>query len=271
MSWDERDTMLYALAVGAGVDDLALTTENSRGVEQKVLPSFAVVPATSAKLVRQAGDVPLASLLHASQSVRLVRPLAPAGSLEVRFEITDLVDKGEGRHAFVTITGTGTDAVSGELVVETEMGLFVRRGGGFGGGSGRAEPGPEIPDRPADVEVVEPTRPEQALLYRLTGDRNPLHSDPTFAARAGFDRPILHGMATYGFATRALVRELCDGDPDRLRSIAARLAAPVLPGETLATRVWRGGDGTAVFRTSARPAEGGEERTVLDAGAVRYD
>lgn len=270
VSWDERDTMLYALGVGAGVDDLALTTDNTRGVEQKVLPSFAVIPATSAKLMRSAGDVPLAALLHASQRVRLVRPLPVAGTLEVVFEITDLVDKGEGKHAFATITGTGTDAATGETVVETQMGLFVRGGGGFGGDDDPRERGPGIPDREPDHEVTEATRPDQALLYRLSGDRNPLHSDPAFAARLGFERPIMHGLATYGFATRALVAGLCDGDPDRVRSLDARFAATVLPGETLTTRVWRTGDGTAVFRTAARADAGAAERTVLDAGVVEY-
>lgn len=268
VSWDERDTMLYALAVGAGVDEPALTTENTRGVEQKVLPSFAVIPATSAKLMRSAGEVPLASLLHASQRVRLVRPLPAAGSLEVVFEITDLVDKGEGKHAFATITGTATDATTGELVVETQMGLFIRKGGGFGGRNDPRESGPAIPDRDADAVVEQATRPEQALLYRLTGDRNPLHSDPGFASRLGFERPILHGLATYGFATRALVAELGDHDPDRIRVVDARFAAPVLPGESLTTRIWRLDDRTAVFRTTARAEPGADERTVLDAGVV---
>lgn len=270
VSWTDRDTMLYALAVGAGVDDLALTTDNTRGLSQQVLPSFAVIPATSARLVRRAGEIPLTSLLHASQTVRLLRPLAAAGSLSVQFEITDLLDKGEGRHAFATITGRGWDEASGELVVETEMGLFIRHGGGFGGHDAPRATGPEFPDREPDAVVDQPTREDQALLYRLTGDRNPLHSDPAVAAKLGFDRPILHGLATYGFATRALVGELCDGDPDRVGSIAARFAAPVLPGETLRTRMWRTGEGAAVFRTTARAAGGGDERTVLDAGALGY-
>jgi acyl dehydratase len=234
------------------------------------VPSFAVVPATSAKLMRSAGEVPLPSLLHASQRVRLVRPLAAAGALEVQFEITALRDQGEGKHAFATITGTGTDATTGELVVETQMGLFVRGGGGFGGPNDPRERGPAIPDRQPDHEVTEATRPEQALLYRLTGDRNPLHSDPAFARRAGFERPILHGLATYGFATRALVAALCDGDPDRVRVLDARFAAPVVPGEVLTTRIWRLDDGSAVFRTSARSDGGAEERTVLDAGVVEH-
>lgn len=281
VSWTDRDTLLYALAVGAGVDEPALTTENTRDVPQKVLPSFAVIPATSASLVRQLGEVKLSSLLHASQSVRVVRPLPPAGSLRVGYEITDLVDKGEGKHAFVTITGRGHDPESGELVVETAMGLMIRQGGGFGGPTGSAEPTAsskavrEIPDRPADLVVEQATRPEQALLYRLTGDRNPLHSDPAFAARMGFDRPILHGLATYGFATNALARMLVDADPDRITSLSARFAAPVVPGEVLATRVWRTGEGSAVFRTSARSADApagadSDERVVLDAGSVDH-
>lgn len=270
VSWTDRDTLLYALAVGAGVDEPALTTENTRDVPQRVLPGFAVIPVTSATLIRRLGRVRLASLLHASQSVRVRRPLPPAGSLDVGYEITDLVDKGEGRSAFVTITGRGHDPESGELVVETAMGIMIRRGGGFGGRPGPADAPPEIPDRDADVDVEQATRPDQALLYRLLGDRNPLHSDPAFAARAGFDRPILHGLATYGFATRALVGRLCGGDPDRLHAVAARFAAPVLPGEVLRTRAWVTGEGTAVFRTTARDAGGTEERTVLDAGAVGY-
>ncbi|HEY2224233.1 MaoC/PaaZ C-terminal domain-containing protein [Actinomycetospora sp.] len=269
VSWTDRDTMFYALAVGAGTDDLALTTENSRGVAQQVLPSFAVIPATRVSLLRKLGDVDMGKVLHASEAVRLFRPLPPAGSLSVEFEITGLSDKGPGKNAFVTITGRGTDPESGEPVVETEMGLALRGAGGFGGTNSPTGTRVEIPDRDADLRREDRTRADQALLYRLTGDRNPLHSDPTFAAKVGFERPILHGLATYGFATRALVRELADGDPDRLRTISCRFAAPVLPGDLLATRVWRTGTGSALFRTEA-VTDGAEPRTVLDDGVAEY-
>jgi acyl dehydratase len=269
VSWTDRETLLYALAVGAGTDELHLTTENSRGIAQQVLPSFAVIPVTSISLLRKIGEVDLGTVLHGSQSVRLNQPLPPAGTLQVEFEVTDLIDKGEGRNAFVTITGRGTDPSSGELVVETEMGLVLRGAGGFGGENRSRAAGTAVPDREADLRVEERTRPDQALLYRLLGDRNPLHSDPAFAAKVGFERPILHGLASYGFATRALVREVADGDPDRIRVVSGRFAAPVLPGDQLVTQVWRTGTGTAVFRTEA-VTDGAEPRTVLDDGVVEY-
>jgi acyl dehydratase len=269
VSWTDRETLLYALAVGAGPEDLHLTTENSRGIAQQVLPSFAVIPVTSISLLRKIGEVDLGTVLHGSQRVRLHRALPPAGTLQVEFEVTDMIDKGEGRNAFVTITGRGTDPTSGALVVETEMGLVLRGAGGFGGENRSRASGTVVPDREADVRVEELTRPDQALLYRLLGDRNPLHSDPAFAAKVGFERPILHGLATYGFATRALVRGVADGDPDRLRSISGRFAAPVVPGDRLVTSLWRTDTGSAVFRTEA-VTDGAEPRTVLDDGVVEY-
>jgi acyl dehydratase len=146
------------------------------------------------------------------------------------------------------------------------MSAFIRGEGGWGGERGPSGPRNEAPDRDPDATITYPTRPEQALVYRLSGDRNPLHSDPSFAALAGFDRPILHGLCTYGFTGRALLHELCGSDPARFRSMEGRFSSPVMPGEELTVQVWRTGDGQAVYRTLASG-----DRVVLDSGAVTFD
>jgi len=150
------------------------------------------------------------------------------------------------------------------------MALFIRGEGGFGGERGPSGPRNVAPDSAPDAEVSQTTSPDQALLYRLSGDRNPLHSDPSFAALGGFDRPILHGLCTYGFAGRALLHELCGSDPGRMRSMEGRFSASVFPGETLTTRVWRTGDGEALYTTSASGSAAGD-RVVLDGGRVTFE
>ncbi len=163
------------------------------------------------------------------------------------------------------ITTTATDTTTGEALFSTVMPLFLRGEGGFGGDRGPSGARNQAPDAEPDQVVRDRTGEDQALIYRLSGDRNPLHSDPAVAAKAGFDRPILHGLCTLGFAGRALIAALCDGDASRLRMIEARFSAPVLPGEALSTAVWRTADGSAVFETS-----GEDGRVVLAAGAASY-
>jgi acyl dehydratase len=143
--------------------------------------------------------------------------------------------------------------------------MFSRGGGGWGGDRGPSGPQNVPPERAPDEEISYRTRSDQALLYRLNGDRNPLHSDPSFAAMGGFDRPILHGLCTYGFTGRALLHGLCGGDPARFRSMDGRFSSPVLPGEKLTVRMWRTGDGEAVFQT-----QGEDGRVVLDAGLCLF-
>jgi acyl dehydratase len=269
--WTDRETLLYALGVGAGTADLAFTTENSHEIEQQVLPTYAVIASPAWGAVGAVGSFNFSMLLHGSQQIRLFAPLKPAGRLSVVSEVADIQDKGEGKNAILVFKGTGTDPDTGEVVAETVSTAVIRGEGGFGGQPGTRPQAPEIPDRDPDARIALPTREDQALLYRLSGDRNPLHSDPWFARElAGFPRPILHGLCTYGVAGRALVAALGDGDATRVTAIGARFTSPVFPGETLTTSVWRTAEGEAVFRTEAAAPDGSGARLVLEDGSAQY-
>ncbi|MFF1839630.1 MaoC/PaaZ C-terminal domain-containing protein [Streptomyces sp. NPDC058231] len=261
-SWTSKDTLLYAVGVGAGLDDplreLAFTTENSHGIGQQVLPTFAVLAAQGAR-GRSIGVFDPAMLVHAEQSFELHRPLRPAGTVRVTSKVTGMYDKGSG--ALVTSEAVAVDPGSGDPVVTSRSAVFIRGEGGFGGDRGPRDSWPE-PGRAPDHRITCPTRPEQALLYRLSGDRNPLHSDPAFAAKAGFERPILHGLCTYGVTGRALLHTLAESEPSRFVSMSGRFSKPVRPGEPLTVSIWRDGD-TAQFRTTR--ADG---TVVIDRGRV---
>lgn len=266
-TWTATDALLYALGVGAGMGDplseLEFTTENSEGVQQRVLPTFGVLiarPRTGPSL----GDFDRALLVHAEQAFELHRPLTPAGCVRTTSQVTGIYDKGSG--ALVVAEGVAVDSVTGDPVVTARSGLFIRGEGGFGGDRGPSEPW-HLPGRPPDHRVVLATRPDQALIYRLSGDRNPLHSDPKFAARGGFSRPILHGLCTYGFTGRALLHTLCGSDPARFRSMSGRFTRPVLPGDSLEVSIWLPGrgDDTALFQTAT-----GDGAVVIDRGRLRY-
>jgi acyl dehydratase len=156
------------------------------------------------------------------------------------------------------------DAASGEPMFDTTMSAFIRGEGGWGGDRGPSGPQNVPPDRAPDQSVSYTTKPDQALIYRLSGDRNPLHSDPSFAALAGFDRPILHGLCTFGFTGRALLHAICEGDPSRFKAMDGRFSSPVFPGESLTVNMWVDGD-EAVFQTA-----GEDGRIVLDAGKLEF-
>jgi acyl dehydratase len=272
--WTDRDTMLYALGVGAGTRDLSFTTENSHDIAQQVLPTYAVICCPGFAATSKIGTFNWAMLLHGSQGIRLHAALPVSGKLSVVSEVADIQDKGEGKNAIVVLRAHGSDPDSGALIAETLTTFVIRGAGGFGGAPGRRPAAPEIPDREPDARVALPTRQDQALIYRLSGDRNPLHSDPWFAKEmAGFPKPIMHGLCTYGFSGRALVAELTDGDASAITSIGARFSSPVFPGETLTTSIWRTEAGQAVFRTEASGAGGaadGAARVVLEDGTVEY-
>ncbi|ETW25446.1 MaoC family dehydratase [Mycobacterium gastri] len=269
--WTDRETLLYALGVGAGTEDLSFTTENSHGIAQQVLPTYAVICCPAFGAAGKVGKFNWARLLHGSQTVRLHALLPPAGKLSVVSEVADIQDKGEGKNAIIMLRGRGTDPASGALIAETLTTLVIRGEGGFGGEPGQRPAAPEFPDREPDARVALPTREDQALIYRLSGDRNPLHSDPWFAKEmAGFPKPILHGLCTYGVSGRALVAELGGGVAANITSIAARFTSPVFPGETLTTLIWRTEPGKAVYRTEAGGSDGAEARVVLDDGEVEY-
>jgi len=261
-SWDSKDALLYAVGVGAGLGDplqeLEFTTENSEGIEQRVLPTYAVL-LSQAPVGGSLGDFDRAMLVHAEQSFELHRPLPVAGTVRTTSTVTGIYDKGSG--ALAVTENVSVDAATGEPLVTARSGVFIRGEGGFGGPRGNDQ-GWSRPDRAPDHQVVLETRPEQALLYRLSGDRNPLHVDPKFAARGGFSQPILHGLCTYGVTGRALLRALCDGDPDRFQSMSGRFSRPVLPGESLTISIWEQGDGEpALFQTARADGE-----VVIDRG-----
>lgn len=244
-SWNASDVALYNLAVGAAQDPLDI--EGLRYVDDrapKVLPSFATVaagfhdaepPAVSFPGV----EIDLAKVVHGSQHVTTHRPLPASGTATTRTRIAEIQDKGS---AAVIIQESQTTADDGALLWTARSAIFAKGEGGFGGDRG-ASTRVDYPDTPPDHVVTVPTRPDQALLYRLCGDRNPLHSDPAFAERAGFPRPILHGLCSYGVTCRAVVDEVFGGDPGAVGSFGATFAGVVFPGETLRISVWdRGPD-----------------------------
>lgn len=250
VEWSERDTMLYALGVGAGLGDpereLNFTTENSGGIALKSLPGFLTILVVGRK---PPALLPLdvGRFLHAEQGIELLRPLPPAGSGLLSTTIESVLDKGSG--AIITTVSTLRDTDGDRAIIgRGRMSIFVRGAGGFGGPRGTAMLY-TLPERVPDARIVHQTRPEQALLYRLSRDRHRLHSDPPFARERGFDRPIMHGLCTYGFACRALVEGAAKGDPDRLVAMDGRFRKPVYPGDTLTTEIWFGSAGDVQFRT----------------------
>jgi acyl dehydratase len=191
-------------------------------------------------------------LLHGEQAIELHGPIPCDGSVRTTGTIIGIHDKGSG--ALVVTESSSVDVATGRPSFTCTNGLFIRGEGGFDGPRGRSPSPPSAPDREPDHVVAYRTRQDQALLYRLSGDRNPLHSDPVFARRAGFDRPILHGLCTYGFTGRALLHTLCLSDPSRFRAIRARFSRPTYPGDTLTVSMWVDGS-TARFRTENQRGE----------------
>jgi acyl dehydratase len=253
--WTSRDAMLYALAVGAGQDDctteLEFTTDNSEGIEQRVLPTFAALLEVPTTLLLSATDRELGAdeirgFVHGEHAVQLHRPLPPNGRATVTGAIRAIYDKGSG--ALIESVSEVRERERGELLATLVNGTFARGAGGFGGPRGES-PEWRPPARDPDARRVFELARNQALLYRLTGDRHPLHSDPAYARAAGFRGPIVHGLTTYGFSARALVQEVCGGDAGRFGAIRARFTRPVYPGETIEVAIWRTDDG-ALFRTS---------------------
>ena len=267
-SWTSTDSLLYAVGVGAGQDpldarELPFVSENSIDVTQRALPTMPVVLADVTGAFANIGTFNPAMLVHGEQKVVCHRELPVAGELVSTAEITAIWDKGKG--AVIEITARASSAEDSEPLFDLVMSAFIRGEGGWGGERGPSGSANVVPEREPDQSIRLSTRPEQALLYRLSGDRNPLHSDPSFAAFAGFDRPILHGLCTYGFTGRALLHALCASDPARFGSIEGRFSSPVFPGEDLVVDIWETEQGQAVFRTS-----GGDGRTVIDSGRCPY-
>jgi acyl dehydratase len=267
ISWTSKDALLYAVGIGAGQADLPFTTENTQHTPQVVFPTFAVVAGSGtaspgASAMSKIGTFNWAMLVHGSQAITLHRPIPVEATATVQDKLVAMYDKGK---AAVVVTEAEVKLDSGEPLWTTRSSAFIRGEGGWGGDRGPSGPQNEPPaDAAPDHEVTLQTSTDQAFVYRLSGDRNPLHTDPSFAALGGFDRPILHGLCTYGFTGRALLGALADNDVTRFHHIEGRFSSPVLPGDALTVRAWRTGAGEAVFTTSVG------DRVVIDQGLVRF-
>lgn len=259
--WTSKDALLYAVGVGAGTDELSFTTENTKDTPQRVLPTFAVIIGGGGTPFDKIGSFNPALMVHGEQGIELFDEIPPDGEIESTGECTAIWDKGNA--AVVEFESTSINTATGKPLLKTRSMLFCRGEGGWGG-----ERGPQekltFPDRAPDHQVVYPTREDQALTYRLSGDRNPLHSDPAFAAMGGFDKPILHGLCTWGFTGRALLHTLCDSDPSRFKAMNSRFSTPVIPGDTLTISMWVDGN-SALFKT-----ENQHGVTVIDQGRFEF-
>lgn len=254
--YSQRDAVLYALGIGAPADPLnaaELRSVYELSPDFQVLPTFAVL--FSKDLISQLMTGCIAGieyepmlLLHGEQELRLHRPLPPSATVTSQLRIVEIHDKGSGALIIFAVE-SATEA--GEKLASARTSVFIRGIGGFGGSRGESVKLPP-PARPPDIVHEEATLPTQALLYRLTGDANPLHADPQMAARGGYQAPILHGLCTFGFAARAIIKRCCNNDAARLRSIRTRFSQPVFPGETLITEIWSLPDGEIRFQTRSK-------------------
>ena len=252
-TYGDKDVMLYALGVGMGADpldenELAFVYERNL----KVVPTAATVLAANARAAarntpppalpegHRQSSINFLMVVHGEQKVELHRPLPTYGTFTVESRTTGAFDKGKDKGAVIYNESVWTDE-KGEKVATLTSSTFARGDGGFGGPSEGAPEPHQVPSRPADLSVDIPTRPDQALLYRLNGDRNPLHSDPESARRSGFPRPILHGLCTYGITCRAVLQAITGFDPDQILSHQARFSAPVFPGDLITVDLWRDG------------------------------
>jgi acyl dehydratase len=250
-SYSKRDTMLYALGVGAAVDPLDLN--DLRFVYEKelqALPSICCVLAhPGGWITAPKFEVNYVKLLHAEQSFQLLKPLPAEGEVIGKYRITGIVDKGADSGALLYMEKSLHEP-GGDLIGTVGSSYFLRGDGGGGNWGTPAAELPVVPERPADGSLDLPTLPIAALIYRLSGDYNPLHADPAIARKAGFEKPILHGLCTYGVACQSLVRGPGGGDATRLRGMGARFTKPVYPGETIRTEWWRNGSAVQ-FRCSS--------------------
>lgn len=274
-SYTERETMLYALSLGLGNDplDAAALPFVYEGLEGglRALPTQAVVLGYPGFWAREPDTgIDWVKLLHGEQRVRWYQTLPASGDVVGHNRITHLTDKGEGKGA-IMITERRLESAAGELLATVQQVTFLRGDGGYsqqGGGQPSDAPLPALQptpeDRAPDFTDAQATRPEAALLYRLMGDTNPLHADPAVAAKAGFERPILHGLASYGLVAHAVLRQCGAGNPARLKALDIRFAAPVYPGETLVTEIWRVPGQPGQFQLRARVAE--RDKVVMSHG-----
>jgi acyl dehydratase len=259
--WTSKDALLYAVGVGAGTGELAFTTENTKDVRQRVLPTFAVIIGGGGIPMDKVGSFNPMLMVHGEQGIELFDEIPPDGELESVGEVTAIWDKGSA--AVLEFESTATNVATGTPLLKTRTMLFCRGEGGWGGDRGPSVK-TEFPARAADHEVTYQTREDQALTYRLSGDHNPLHSDPSFAAMGGFEKPILHGLCTWGFTGRALLHTLCNGDPSRFKAMNSRFSKPVYPGDALTVSMWVDGN-RALFRTRNQNGD-----VVIDQGTFEF-
>jgi acyl dehydratase/putative sterol carrier protein len=256
-----KDAVLYALGVGAGFSELDYCFEKNL----KVIPSFAI--AVIFDFLSQAtidSGINLAGLLHGEQELVFHNPIPPQGTLTTTGKITDYFDKGKQKGALIVFESQ-TVHDNGQPLFTSNVTLFGRLDGGFGGRD-RKTPPVEFPDREPDFVVRQTPSPDQPLLYRLSGDIFHLHVDPEFAKWAGFDKPIMHGLCTHGFACRALIASLVPGHPEQVRRLTCRFSKTLYPGEPIRTLIWKTADGKALWRT-VNAANG---QVVIDNGEFEY-
>jgi acyl dehydratase len=249
-----RDTILYALGVGAASEAPTDPSELQFVYEEglKALPTMAVVLAHPGFFARDPKyRLTWQKILHGEQSIQLHKPLPVAAKLRSVTTFDEIYDKGADKGAVLYSSRKVYDEATGDHLATVRQSSFLRGDGGFGGkADGAPKPHP-MPDRAPDLTARAPTRIDQALLYRLSGDYNPLHADPAVAREAGFPAPILHGLASYGVVGRALLKALCANQPERLKKLDVRFSSPVFPGETLEVDIWREGEGRAAYRARA--------------------
>ncbi len=244
-SYTERDTILYALGCGLGFDPLdeAQLRFVFEEPELLALPSMAAVLSPPGFWARHPDSgIDWVRILHGEQAMEIHKPLPAAATVAAMAKVTDIVDKGPGKGALLFVERTVRDLDSGVDLATLRSTTFARGDGGCGGTTVTAPAPHPIPDRAPDLVCDLPTAPNAALIYRLSGDPNPLHASPTVARAAGFERPILHGLCSWGVAGHAILKTCCDYDPIRIRSMALRFSAPVYPGEAIRTEMWRDGD-----------------------------
>jgi len=252
-SWDADDVILYHLGIGAGLNKPVDPAELAYTYEQRlhVLPSFAVVPAFRALVEAVTGQVPGLAInpimvLHGEQDLEVHKPIPTSGTVVHRPRVASLYDKGKA--ALITIEVES--GPSGDPIFTNRFTIFARGEGGFGGDPNSPPPGHQPPDREPDAVAESPTMSHQALIYRLSGDKNPLHADPDFAKLGGFDTPILHGLCTYGIVAKAVVDTLLDGDVTAVARYQVRFTGVVFPGETVVTSMWREDDRIVLSATT---------------------
>ena len=260
-----RDTILYALGLGLGAapldkDQLRFTFEEADGFS--ALPSMVCVLGTPGFWARDpASGITWQKVLHGEQGFELHGPIPTEATVTAQNRIVEIIDKGADKGALIYLEREITDQATGAKIATTRSTTFARADGGFGGPAGPVKPVHTLPDRAPDAVMAWPTLPQAALIYRLSGDPNPLHASPAVAAAAGFRAPILHGLCTLGVAGYAVLKTMCGNDPNRLKSLDLRFSAPVYPGETIETQMWRDGD-VVSFRALVG------DRVVLNNGKV---